>query len=363
MVVVTNACGSAAIRRTRCARRSGSSSENTSSSRSSGGRPSSAVSRSSSASLKREDRGPLLTARRERGERRGRPARTQVVAVRPDQRGAVPDLLLGGLGEAAGEGVARRLAGQLRGVRRVAQAQAPRGGLVGRDLGVGGGERPRQRVEQPLPLGATTRGPGLEERRVPEPQLVARRLLLADQPQQAVALLERPAVGGEVARVGRRALAREPVERLPAQRRRARRPGASPPARTGRSAARRRARRPGARRRSRGSACGRRRSRSGRGRARRVVAVRASCRARRRGPRPGPAPGPSRRLAVRRPVRRIGPSTAGELRAPADELALRRCAVRGAPREQHDRLEEAGLAGRVGPQTSCGPGGAPRRAP
>ena len=51
VVVVTNAWGSAAIRRTRCARRSGSSSENTSSRSSSGGRPSSAVSRSSSASL------------------------------------------------------------------------------------------------------------------------------------------------------------------------------------------------------------------------------------------------------------------------------------------------------------------------
>ena len=51
VVVVMNDCGSAAIRRTRCDRRSGSSSEKTSSSRSRGARPSIAVRTSSSASL------------------------------------------------------------------------------------------------------------------------------------------------------------------------------------------------------------------------------------------------------------------------------------------------------------------------
>ena len=65
--------------------------------------------------LEREDRGPLLPARRERGERPAAHLEHEVVAMGPDERCPVPDLLLGGLREAAGEGVTRRLAGRAAG--------------------------------------------------------------------------------------------------------------------------------------------------------------------------------------------------------------------------------------------------------
>ena len=52
----------------------------------------------------------------------------------------------------------------------------------------------------------------VEEGLVPEPQLVARRLLLADGTQQAVALLERPAVRAQVVGVGGEARGGERVE-------------------------------------------------------------------------------------------------------------------------------------------------------
>ena len=81
VVVVMNAWGSAAIRRTRWARRSGSSSEKTSSSRRSGGRPSSDGQQVQFGQLEREDRGPLLAARRETGEIAAPRARTR---GRPD---------------------------------------------------------------------------------------------------------------------------------------------------------------------------------------------------------------------------------------------------------------------------------------
>ena len=62
--------------------------------------------------LEGEDRGPLLPARGESGQVPARQVEGEVVAVRPDDRGAVPDLLLGRLDEAAGQGVPRRLAGR-----------------------------------------------------------------------------------------------------------------------------------------------------------------------------------------------------------------------------------------------------------
>ena len=62
--------------------------------------------------LEREDRRPLLAARREPGQVAAAELEGEVVAVRADERRAVPDLLLGRLGEAPGQGVARRLAGR-----------------------------------------------------------------------------------------------------------------------------------------------------------------------------------------------------------------------------------------------------------
>ena len=53
----------------------------------------------------------------------------------------------------------RRLAGPGRGVRHVAQAQPAGRGLVGRDLGVGGGQRRRPGLEQPQPRASTIAPP------------------------------------------------------------------------------------------------------------------------------------------------------------------------------------------------------------
>jgi hypothetical protein len=62
---------------------------------------------------------------------------------------------------------------------------------------VGRGEWLREQLEQTHPRGHD-RGAGREERLVPEPELVAIGLALADRPQQAVALLQGAAVGGHV---------------------------------------------------------------------------------------------------------------------------------------------------------------------
>src|SRR4029079_13026709 len=85
--------------------------------------------------LEGEDRGPLLATR---GEGRQIPAvelEDEVVTVRPDQRRSVPDLLLGGLGQAPGEGVPRQLPGEWRRVGLVAEGQpccgGPRAGAAG----------------------------------------------------------------------------------------------------------------------------------------------------------------------------------------------------------------------------------------
>ena len=163
------------MRRTRWARRPGSSSLNTSSRRRSGGRPSSAVTRSSSASL----RARIAVRCWPREAKRGEVApvhqlECEVVAMRPDERRAVPDLLLGGLDEPPGQGVARRFAGGGRRVRLVSQRQGTGGGLLRRDLGMGRRERPGKLLEQRVP-GRDDRATGIEERPIPVPQLVAAR--------------------------------------------------------------------------------------------------------------------------------------------------------------------------------------------
>ena len=120
--------------------------------------------------LEGKDRRPLLAARGERREVAAVELEHEVVAVRPDERRAVPDLLLGRLREPPGERVPGRLAGEWRGVRHVAERQPAGRRLVGGDLGVGRGERTGQHLEQPAPLG-DDRAAGIEERAVPEPQL------------------------------------------------------------------------------------------------------------------------------------------------------------------------------------------------
>ena len=324
-----------AIRRTRWARRSGSSSENTSSRSSSGGRPSSAVRRSSSASLKA--RIAVRCWPRDANDASGRPpiSNTRSSRCGPDQRRPVPDLLLGRLGEPARQRVPDRLAGLLRGVGGVGQAEAPGRRLVGRDLGVGGRERPGQGLEEPLPL---RRAPRCRPRAASRPRTAssaARRLLLADEPQQPVALLERAAVGRQVPEVRRGPLARQAVEGLAAERRRSgdeqhllggehhrpqhadQRRGAPAP------------------RRSPGSACGRRRSRCGRARPRRCPAPRGPCPAPRSVPPRARAPGPSGRARRRPPCDATGPRRPA--RSPRGGSSCRR---RSVPRRA------AGRAGR-----------------
>ena len=104
--------------------------------------------------LEGEDRGPLLAARREPRHVAAVEAEDEVVAVRADERRAVPDLLVGRLGEAPGEGVPRRLAGECRRVRRVRDRQPGRA-------------RPRP--------GRSRRGPGPAARQGPRAGAAARR--------------------------------------------------------------------------------------------------------------------------------------------------------------------------------------------
>ncbi len=170
--------------------------------------------------LEGEDGGPLLAARGERGQVAAGLLEGDVVAVRSDERRAVPDLLFGGLDQAAGERIARRLAGQCRRVGRVAQAERS-GGLLRGDLGVGAGEWTAQRPEEGESLGDDGSA-CFQERLVPETELTPICLLLADGTQQRVTLLERPGIRRLLSEIGRRTLAGEPVDRAPAQARRAR---------------------------------------------------------------------------------------------------------------------------------------------
>ena len=324
VVVVTNDWGSAAMRRTRWPRRSGSSSEKTSSRSRSGARPSSSVSRSSSASL--NERIAVRCWPRDAKPARSRPAELEdeVVAVRPDERGAVPDLLVGGLGEAAGQ---RSRGGLARGrgrIRRVAHAQRRGRGLVGRDLGVGAGERHGQALQQAQPVLDDARA-GVQEGPVPEAQLVARGGLLPDRPQQPVPLLERPAVGREGGRVARGRRARELVERRAAQPRRA---GHEQHLLRGEHHDPQRA----------------------------VQRAHAAAHAVDPDPlAPGAAVGAGPDDRDLDGVRAQAALDPGEVALPADQLAVGRRPVRAPPREQHDRLEEARLARRVGTPDQLGP--------
>ena len=243
--------------------------------------------------------------------------------MRPDQRRPVPDLLLGGLGQAPGQGVADRLAGHR--PARSSRSAGPAALLRG-DLAVGGPERLGDRLEQGQP-GGDHRRPGVEQGGVPEAELVTAGLLLADRPQQAVALLERPAVGRQVGRVRRR------TRRWPASRARpggapaSPRSGASPRARRGPPAASR----PGSSSR-RGTPFTRIRLRwpplPSRSRATSRVAPPARPSRRRRRPRPGPGRRPSGSSRRRSASGASDPTRAG--RSPRAGWSCRRHSARGA---------------------------------
>jgi hypothetical protein len=154
--------------------------------------------------LEREDRRALLAARGETGQVATGELEREVVAMRADDRRPVPDLLLGRLDQPSSECVAWPLPGKGRGVGDVSRGQASGCRLVRRDLAMRGSERIGEGVEQAQArLDDPT--PSVEERLVPEPQLLARRLLLADRAEEAVPLLERAAIRGQVVCVRRRA--------------------------------------------------------------------------------------------------------------------------------------------------------------
>ena len=165
---------------------------------------------------------------------------------------------------------------------------------------------------------------GLEQGRVPEAQLGARRLLLPDEPEEAVALLEGPPVGGEVPRIGRRALAGHAVEGLPAQRR-----GAGDEQHL-----------------LGGEQHGPEHAREGGGAARDPVHADALANASARGLHERDLEGVA--ILGRRSRPTHPRLNAGQLTAPAHELAVGARPVRATPGQQDDGLEQARLAGRVG---------------
>ena len=217
-VVVMKAWGSSAMRRTRWPRRAGSSSLKTSSSSSSGGRPSSAVSRSSSASLKA--RIAVRCCPREANVARSRPPRPKTRSSRcgPTSVRAVPDLLLGRLAQAPRQRVPRRLPGERRGVRGVARPSA-----APRSARSRGGPRPAAPPAAPADAAARRRSPRPAARNGSSQSRSWSRsgLALADRPQQAVALLQSPGVRGHVRGVARIVRRGQPVEGRAAQARRA----------------------------------------------------------------------------------------------------------------------------------------------
>jgi hypothetical protein len=115
--------------------------------------------------LEGEDRRPLLTARCERGEVAARPARRrQVVTVWADEGRAVPDLLLGRLGQTGARG---RRAGDSPGSRRVGHVAEAVSGVDSASSGRSRralGQRLRERLEQAQSL-ADDPAPGVEQRR------------------------------------------------------------------------------------------------------------------------------------------------------------------------------------------------------
>ena len=250
-----------------------------------------------------------------------------VVAVRADQGRAVPGLLVGRLGQAPGQRVADGLARARRCVRLVAQGQPA---LVRGDLGVGPAERLGDGLEggQPaLDHGATR----VEQGSVPEAQLVAAGGALADRPEQTVALLERARVGRQLRPEGGEAVGGQLVDR-----------GPSRAGRAGDQEHVLRREHDGPQDTAQGGCPARH-------------AVDPDPLALSSGTLPDQRDLDHRRVAAGRNGgdSRLDP---GDVGAPADQLGVGRRPVRPPPGEQDDRLEEARLAGRVGPQTSCGPG-------
>ena len=254
--MVTNACGRAEIRRTRCARRSGSSSEKTSSSSRSGGRPSCSVRRSSSASL--NERIAVRCWPRDANPARSRPVSSKAMSSRCGPISVAPfQTSLSAVSTSRRASASRgALTGLCRRVRHVAEGQRRRRRLVGGDLGMGPSEWIRQARQEREPIGHDPPA-GVEERRVPEPQLVASRALLADRAEESVALLEGAPVRREGARVARASSRSRAGPGWHAAAPASRRSAASPRARTRRRGAVRRGSPRGGRVRSRGSACAR----------------------------------------------------------------------------------------------------------
>ena len=182
--------------------------------------------------LEGEDRRPLLAARREARRGRGRRARRRGrrgAARRASSRSRPPSRRSRrGAGRARPAATRRGVAGRSSRSASASRAAAASSGAIS---AWARGERPGEVVEQPQPLGDDRR----RRRRGTSPSQKRSssrtRLLLADRPEEAVPLLERPAVGREVARRRPASAGRELVERRPAERRRAGDRGASPRAR------------------------------------------------------------------------------------------------------------------------------------
>ena len=176
----------------------------------------------------------------------------------------------------------------------------------------------RQLIEHPQAPGHHLRA-GIEEGPIPVPELGALGGLLANRPQEAISLLERTRIRGQGRTVGREATRGDPVQR---------------PAAKGRGA--------GDQEHLLGredhDAEGRR---QGCGAARHAVDPDSLSPTAGRGVAPRPHQRDFEGGLANRPLH------AGDLGAPPDEVHIGRGPVRVPPGKEHDRLEEARLAGRV----------------
>ena len=176
VVVVTNAWGSSAIRRTRCARRSGSSSREDVVEQQERRAAVLLGQQVELGELEGEDRRPLLAARGEPRQVAAGQLEREVVAVRADRasrRSRPPSRRSRRAAGRARRGASRRArparSSTYRSVRRAG------GGLLGGDLGVGRAPAARRaRSSSAQPVGDDPPA-GVEERAVPEAQLVAAR--------------------------------------------------------------------------------------------------------------------------------------------------------------------------------------------
>jgi hypothetical protein len=280
--------------------------------------------------LEGKDGGPLLTARGERAKIAAGLLEDEIVAMRPYERGAVPDLLLGRLRQATLECVARRLPGLRRRIRCIAEPQWRHRGLVRGDLGVGPSDRFGQVVQEPKPL-ADEGAAGIQERAVPEPELFPAGLFLANRAEQGVALLKGACVRGELAAIRRRSLTGQRVQCATPEGRR-----------TGNEE----------------HLLGREHDRP--------EQTQETARPPRDAVDPDPLSTAGRGLAYQRDLdrrgmdgaRRVcnGAFDAGEVCTPPNQLRVGRRAVRAAPGEENDRFQQAGLAGRIRPPDQLWPG-------